>query len=251
MAINLEKSVQQVKVVLDKIGFDQKVNVVLALDISYSMTGSFSSGKVQELVERLLAIGINMDINKEIDVYLFGERAHHAAKAYRENIDSFVNCKIMNRFSLEGSTLYAPVMKKIANDFGYKKRGIVQQQGNFLGKLFNALTGNATQQDELTVMENPIVVFFVTDGENFDENQTESFIREISNQPIFWQFIGINGSFFPFLERLDNIDGRYIDNANFFDAGDISSISDNILYSRILKELPYWYKEAERKGVIK
>lgn len=246
MSINLEKSVRNAKIVLDKIGFDKKVEVALALDISGSMSYVFSSGVVQELVERLLAIGINMDNNKEIEVYLFGQNAHFAGTATRENIDGFVKREIERRFRLEGSTLYAPVMKLISKEAGYSA-GAVKESSGLLGRLF----GSKTTEEPAADIETPRVVFFVTDGENFDGSQTESFIKEISSQPVFWQYIGINNSRFDFLEKLDDMGGRTIDNANFFNAGDIESISDDELYKRILGELPDWYKEAELKNIIK
>lgn len=238
MVINLDKEIKQVKIVLDKIGFHEKVQVVLALDISYSMNSMFRQGVVQELVERLLAIGINMDINKEIDVYLFGERAHHAAQAYIGNIDGFVTTEITNRFSLEQTTRYQPVMKLIAEDFNFNLSTTRTFFNKIIGKGANS-TGD------------PVVVFFVTDGENFDKQETELFIKGISDFPIFWQFVGIGGTKFTFLERLDELQNRRVDNANFFDAGDIAKISNDVLYSRILNELPVWYKEAKREGVIR
>lgn len=245
MGINLDKSVKEVKIVLEKIGFTEKVQVALVLDISGSMSGLYRQGAVQELVERALAIGINMDADQEIDVYLFGARAHHAAPAYRTNIEGFVKKEILNKFDLEGSTLYTPVMKMVAKSFGHMDTSVATPKVGFMSKLFG--------KSEPVVKEAPLptVVFFVTDGDNFDQRETEAFIRHISDRPIFWQFIGIGGSSFSFLESLDELSGRTIDNANFFDAGDISSISDNILYSRILTELPSWHKEAKQKGIIK
>lgn len=245
LGINLDKSVKEVKIVLEKIGFQEKVQVALVLDISGSMSGLYRNGSVQELVERALAIGINMDADQEIDVYLFGERAHHAAPAFRTNIDGFVKKEILNKFSLEGSTLYSPVMKKVATAFGHMGAPVPTPKRGLMGKLFG--------KPEPVAPEGPLptVVFFVTDGDNFDQKETEAFIRHISDRPMFWQFIGIGRNNFSFLEGLDELSGRTIDNANFFDAGDISTISDGILYNRILHELPSWYKEATQKGIIK
>jgi hypothetical protein len=46
------------------------------------------------------------------------------------------------------------------------------------------------------------------------------------------------------------MDGRYIDNANFFHIKDIETISDNELYDLLLNEFPDWLKEAKEKNVI-
>lgn len=242
MGIDLEKEVQRVKIVLDKIGFEEKVQVVLALDISGSMSYMYRTGIVQELVERLLAIGINMDANEEIDVFLFGENAHHASAAYKTNINGFVNDKIRKRFPLESSTYYSPVMKMIAKEFTPKQAAAPK---SFIGKLF----GKSTPAVE--VNHEPVVVFFITDGANGDTSETETFIKQISDRPIFWQFVGIGNANFSFLEKLDEMGGRTVDNANFFDAGDISDISNDTLYNRILKELPSWHAEVKQKGILK
>lgn len=96
----------------------------------------------------------------------------------------------------------------------------------------------------------PTFVFFITDGDNFDQNQTESFIKAVSKYPIFWQFVGIGRERFSFLSRLDDLPGRYIDNANFFKIDDLSSIADEQLYEKLLNEFPSWLKEVKRKGML-
>lgn len=94
-------------------------------------------------------------------------------------------------------------------------------------------------------------MFFVTDGDNFDRSQTEKLIKEYAKLPIFWQFIGVGDSSFSFLEKLDEMKGRFIDNANFFQVNDIDRISDEQLYNRLLNEYPKWLQEARRKGILK
>ena len=41
-----------------------------------------------------------------------------------------------------------------------------------------------------------------------------------------------------FLKKLDNINDRYVDNANFFALPNIVNIQDNQLYSLLLNEYP-------------
>ena len=52
------------------------------------------------------------------------------------------------------------------------------------------------------------------------------------------------------LEDLDNLSGRHIDNANFFDIDDLSSISESELYDRMINEFPKWLELAYGKGMI-
>lgn len=45
------------------------------------------------------------------------------------------------------------------------------------------------------------------------------------------------------------MEGRYIDNANFFSINDINTMSDDEIYAKLLEEFPTWlkYKEVEEK----
>jgi hypothetical protein len=53
---------------------------------------------------------------------------------------------------------------------------------------------------------------------------------------------------FSFLEELDNVSGRLLDNASFFSVENPSSISDEKLYDLLMEEYPRWVKEACQKG---
>ena len=97
----------------------------------------------------------------------------------------------------------------------------------------------------------PAYVIFITDGDNQDKNVSGKFIREISDKPIFWKFIGIGNERFTFLEELDDMSGRVIDNADFVKIEDISNISDDELYKLLMQEFSEWWAEAEKKGIIK
>ncbi|WP_338044733.1 VWA domain-containing protein [Paenibacillus periandrae] len=53
---------------------------------------------------------------------------------------------------------------------------------------------------------------------------------ESSTLPIFWQFVGIANLDFVLLRKLEEMEGRFVDNANFFHLDDISIISAEYLY---------------------
>ena len=97
----------------------------------------------------------------------------------------------------------------------------------------------------------PNYVIFITDGDNTDRARAESMITKISNHPIFFQFIGVGNSSFSFLEKLDEMDGRYIDNANFFSVSDINSMSDDDLYDKLFAEFPSWLKDSKVQDMLK
>lgn len=194
---------------------------------------------MQELNDRLLSIGMNLDIDKSIDVFAFGRDSHEIGVVTEGNHQGFVDNVLLKKVSFEGSTNYAGVMDRIVKKYGQPP---AQKQG-FISRLM----GSKSTIEKPTV---PTLVFFITDGNNFDEDKAEAIIRQSSNQAIFWQFVGVGGAKFEFLDKLDKMSGRFIDNANFFQIDDLRKISDEEFMNRILNEFPQWIKEARAKGVL-
>lgn len=233
--ININK--QKVIDLKKNIGLEgQKAQVVLALDYSVSMQSLYYGGKVQEVLERFLPLGLAFDDNGEIDFYLF----HNSYRKLPEpitlrNVFGYVNNKIMGKYEF-GGTQYAPVINAIVNDFGQQKKS-----GGFLG---------IGSKKEATKLEYPVLVLFPTDGECSDREDSERAIINASKSGIFFQFIGIGGASFNFLRKLDTMSGRNIDNANFFEIYDVASKSDEELYKLLLQEFPSFVREARSKNMI-
>lgn len=214
-----------------------KAEIVLAIDKSGSMTSRYANGTVQEIVDRLLGIGMNMDANKEIDVFQFNSTFNYVGVAKEGNHDNFVK---NNKMTVGGGTNYAPVMEEIVKKYGTNSPAKKGMLGGLFGK-------KNTPTDKPV---NPTFVFFITDGDNFDRAETERVVRESANQPIFWQFVGIGSEQFSFLQKLDDLDGRYVDNADFFKISDLSKISDDELYDKLLTEFPDWLKQIKDKNML-
>lgn len=226
--IDLTKKAQ---VVLEKKAiFGEKAHVKFVTDISGSMGYNYRQGVVQELTDRLLGIGINLDDDQSIEVYAFGEGDYEIGTADFSNHQGFINDVLLKQVRLEGDTRYAGVMKRIINKYSAPKKGF-----------FKKSTVAATV---------PTYVIFVTDGNNSDQAAAEKLIRESSNQAIFWQFVGIGGARFDFLRKLDDMSGRFLDNADFFEVQDLQKISDEELYNKLLTEFPFWLKQARTKGIL-
>ena len=73
---------------------------------------------------------------------------------------------------------------------------------------------------------------------------------DASYLPIFWQFVGVDGSGYGLLEELDNMSGRYVDNANFFALDRFKTVPNEKVYSLLLNEFPAWLKLAKTCGVL-
>ena len=46
------------------------------------------------------------------------------------------------------------------------------------------------------------------------------------------------------------MEGRLVDNANFFHLDSMEVISDEQLYEQLLDEFPIWLQEAKEKGIM-
>lgn len=95
----------------------------------------------------------------------------------------------------------------------------------------------------------PAFVIFINDGGVL--KSIKKVIVEASLMPLFWQFVGIGTADFDVLKKLDTMDGRIVDNANFIHIEDIASVTDEALYDHLLNEFPLWLKAATDKRIIR
>ncbi|MBB1073133.1 VWA domain-containing protein [Rhodoferax sp. 4810] len=201
--------------------------VALALDYSGSMTSLYDNGWVQKLAERVLALGTAFDDDGDIDIFIFESKAYYVGVLSIDNYQGGVN-RLLAKYHM-GSTNYAAVMQLIRNHY---KTGLMR-------KLFGS------QEKKL-----PSYVMFITDGEPDSRSDAEKQIREASKEPIFWQFMGVGGTRFEFLSKLDTMSGRFIDNAGFFSITNPNKMSDQTLYQNMLSEYPSWVSQMTAKGII-
>jgi hypothetical protein len=226
--------VKKVRVELEKKNLAQeRAKVALALDISASMNGFYRSGSIATLVARVLAFGFNLDDDGQIDVFLFGSGAHVYGPVGVDSYRDFVPT-MLRRHPLESSTSYGAVMGALRRHY--------QQQPGFGSQ--------------------PVYVMFVTDGDTTDKARTEQEIRAAAGEPLFWQFMAIgkkrsgllgklSGAGFDFLEKLDDLPGRMVDNADFFLVEDPAAMSEEELYRLLTTEYPNWLRLVREKGILR
>ncbi|MFL2450409.1 VWA domain-containing protein, partial [Bacillus thuringiensis] len=154
-------------------------------------------------------------------------------EANESNIENFTNNVFLKKVRVSGGTWYTPAMKAVV-----EKVESENKEKGFFKKLFGKKDNNGFDKNL------PTLVFFMTDGANHwdDREPAKEYLKEISDKPIFWQFVGIGRSSMPFLEALDTMEGRVVDNANFFRAEDIQNIPYSGLLDKILNEYPSWLK---------
>jgi hypothetical protein len=96
----------------------------------------------------------------------------------------------------------------------------------------------------------PVYVLFISDGGVGNARQMQRLLSDAAKLPLFWQFVGIGGRNYGVLEKLDDLTGRIVDNCNFFALDQITSISDEELYSLLLEEFPDWLSAARRQRIV-
>lgn len=216
--VDLTKKISLAKEKVTKVCLTKKslqnliANVAVALDYSGSMDVLYSNKTVQNTLEKLLPIAMTFDDNETMEVWRFDNGCKRLSNLTMNNVHNYLvnensNCPT-------GGTNYAPVMKDIVKT--YKKNKI------------------------------PAYIIFITDGDNFDKEETTRIIKESSKYPIFWQFVGVGNASFNFLQTLDDMTDRYVDNADFFR---VKTMND-ITYENLLNEFPNWLENPKVKNML-
>ncbi len=199
---------------------DCVARVALVMDISGSMWESYNNGTVQKIVNKILPLAVQFDDDGELDFWYYGSICERCDSV---NLGNYKKAVPRN---------WEKLMKKLK--YGNNEPVVMQ-----------------SVIDEYRGTKLPAYVIFVTDGGVSYTDKIKSILRDSSKIPIFWQFVGVSGSGYGILEELDNLGGRYVDNANFFALDDFRSVSNEELYSRLLNEFPIWLKEIKRLGMIR
>ncbi|WP_206518062.1 VWA domain-containing protein [Rhodococcus sp. X156] len=247
---------------LEKRGLgEHTARVALCLDISGSMNRLYRNGSIAALAERILALGLRFDDDGQVDVFLFGKNGHQAGSLQLDNRTDYVPT-MLGEFGLEPATYYGKAMALIREHY----------------------FGSSAARREPFSAAVPVYVMFVTDGQTFDEDGAREQVVSSSYEPLFWQFMAIGrssrsvtpgaaptpppstglfgrrksapapargSSEFRFLEELDDMPGRYLDNADFFAVEDPAAIPDDQLFELLMTEYPGWITQARGKGLLR
>ena len=219
--ILLKKNI--VKVVLEKKKLQNVVaRVGLVLDISGSMRALYRDGVVQEAVERILAVASQFDDNGSLDVWVYDNEFSRLPSVSEEDFVHYVDKNILNNEKIH---------KFGRNDEPQVMKDVIQKY----------------MKEEPA--DEPVFLVFINDGGC--KSGIKKIIAKSSKMPIFWQFVGIGNSNFDVLRKLDTMEGRYVDNANFFHFDNLADVSDEELYNQLLNEFPQWLEEAKEKGILR
>jgi hypothetical protein len=223
----------------------QTAKVAVALDFSGSMSRVYGSGAMQRLVEKALALATQFDDDGAIDFFIFDSKAAYLGEIsiadFAGSVDRLTKGRLM------GTTNYADAFLKIRDHFGFTSPAPPKRGFFGLGKAQHSLTGPGLT----TPVDVPVYVLFLTDGAPDNKDAAVRALTEVSAAPIFWKFLSIGRQSMTFLEQLDTLTQRFVDNANYAPVGDVDAISDVVLFEKMLVEFPDWLKEVRAKGLIK
>lgn len=204
----------------------QVARVALCLDYSGSMRRLYKNGTVQGIAERILALGTQFDDDGEIDVFFFGSTAWYAGtlnlEDYEGGIDRLVEGKQL------GTTNYAGAVDLVV------KKSFARQ----------GLFGKRPSRDV------PVYVAFITDGEPDSRPAAEAAFRRASKDPVFFQTVGVGAGSFSFLEQVDDLQDRQVDNVGFMKVADPKRIDDAGLFAGMLNEFPQYLRDARAARVL-
>lgn len=216
--IDMSKSAENLNTVLIDMSKGSKIDmtkhtarVALAMDYSGSMGNLFANGSVQDVVTRLLPIALKFDDNGELESWLFSDGKERLEAVTIKNYKSYVKSVMMKAHMGMGGTNYAPVLKDMVK---YYK--------------------------DVEPSSIPAFIIFITDGENWDIEETNRIVKELSNYNMFVQFIGIGNENFKYLKSLDNMKGRKHDNTGFTAVKDMNRMTDGELYTEMLRQYKDW-----------
>ncbi len=215
---------------------DCVAKVALVMDISGSMYERYRNGTVQDIINRVLPLAVQFDDDGELDCWYYGSKFQRRPSINMANYQSAV----------------PTTWEKLMSDLGFLNNEI---------KVMNDVI-ECYRDSKL-----PAYVIFITDGGVGSGDAMKKLIRDSAYYPIFWQFVGIGqksskeksfvnkilksfGSTYGILEDLDNLEGRYVDNASFFAIDDFREVPSSELYSRLLNEFPKWLDEIKAKGML-
>lgn len=226
-----------------------KAKVCLVLDCSASMQNPnnfFSSGAVDILIQKALAIAYLFDDDKTIEVIPFGITAGPVQEISLENYKNSHE-KILEAFGgMQGRTNYSSALK------------CLRQQYFFDNNI----------RDTPLKSELPVFVIWITDGEcNLEVEEFKAQLRYASYEPIFFKFIALGGvqsqntknGIKRFMDEID--DGPVLGDGNnsipdsqkrFVDNADCKYLEDpkELTMHQFFEEYPSWVLEVNSKNML-
>lgn len=219
--VDLAKKFDKAGISLSKRGLNGiRAEVLLILDHSGSMHGNYQNGTVQQLVERALGFALQIDADGTVPVVRFDSYLHPAIDVDLGNYADVARTQLLGQM---GSTDLALALEYVMTE-----------------------AGKATK---------PLFVIVITDGVPDNTAKASALVAQLSQYPAFLKFLSLpdRGSH-PgrrFLQGLDDMDGRLLDNADAKFIDDPAGMADLAFADAMTDEWDTWIAAATSAGLIR
>lgn len=204
---------------------DVKARVALILDYSGSMNKQYKNGDVQRILDRIMPLALNFDDDGRFECWAFAEKPLRLSDVSLENLNQYIETE-------SGGHKYWKAGARFNNE----------------PAVLASVLEYFTQQ---SCSDLPVYVVFISDGGVSEARKIKKILQEASVHPLFWQFVGMGGQNYSVLEKLDHMEGRVVDNCNFFEVDQIDSLSEDQLYDLLLQEFSVWLNDAKNKNILR
>ena len=251
--LNLDKSTKALKLSLEKKGISAPaLDVAIAMDVSGSFEDEHQDGVTNDLMARLAPWGLAFDPDHKLDVFTFSSgprHAHHVGALTASNYQDYVRRQIIGQVpGWRQGTDYSYVLQLIFESFGWSPAGghAAQSKPGFLGRLFGAKAPAPAPVAAAPVSaRRRSVVFFITDGENSDKQETRKILARAQREgyEVYVMFLGVSNQpgEFAFIESLgeefSNTGFLAIKNLKSFVAMDDDALNEALLVPELLQWL--------------
>ncbi|MBC2873763.1 MULTISPECIES: VWA domain-containing protein [Streptomyces] len=229
---------EQVSVSLRKRGADGlRARVILVLDASGSMSGLYDDGVVAGVVERMAAVAAQLDDDGTLEAWVFADRPARLPDLRPAGLPEWISLHVR----LDDPWDYGRGERR-AGQIDMGRIGWGNNEPSVIAKVRKAVRADPSAD--------PTLVLFFSDGGVYEDERIERQLRAAVKEPVFWQFVGLGRADYGVLERFDTLPDRSLDNVGFFAVDDITAVSDQELYDRLLSQFPAWVAAARRAGVL-
>ncbi|WGH21969.1 hypothetical protein SEA_TROGGLEHUMPER_88 [Rhodococcus phage Trogglehumper] len=215
--VDMVKKFDKAGVSLSKRGLSGiRAEVVMLLDHSLSMHRDYENGTVQTLVERALGFALQVDGDGVVPVVRFDSRVWPQVDVTLANYADIASSHLYHRNNM-GST-------------------------NLAGALGEALEAAKTT-------ERPLFVIVITDGQPDNADAATKKVVELAKYPVFLKFLAIQRV--GYLETLDDMGGRLVDNADAKFIDDPAGMTDLAFAEAMTDEWDTWITAATTAGLLR
>jgi hypothetical protein len=158
-----------------------KARVVLVLDVTDSMRNQYKTGRVQEVLNRLVPIAVALDTDAELECWSFAERPLRLSPVTLINYQHFID----------------------TDSSGWTKWDVGRRYNDEPKAIQKVIESYQASGDKT-----PMFVVFISDGGVSENRKITQFMVDAAKLGIFWQFVGLAGRNYGILEKLDTMPGE-------------------------------------------